>query len=63
MAQSQPPKKSFEDVLKIKKEKEKTLVLFKIALDNYFYLSVATFKHGTSTFKVYNRNEGLNCHM
>ena len=38
-------------------------MLFKIAFDNYSSLSVATFKDGTNTFKVYNRNEALNCQM
>ena len=38
-------------------------MLFKIAFDNYSSLSVATFKDGTNTFTVYNRNEALNCQM
>ena len=62
LTQSQPPK-VLKTVLRIKKEKEKTLMLFKIAFDNYSSLSVATFKDGTNTFKVYNRNEALNCQM
>ena len=62
LTQSQPPK-VLKTVLRIKKEKEKTLMLFKIAFDNYSFLSVATFKDGTNTFKVYNRNEALNCQM
>ena len=45
-------KKVLRTVSRIKKEKEKTLVLFKTAFDNYFYLSVATFKHAANTFKV-----------
>ena len=60
MTQSQPPK-VLKTVLRIKKEKEKTLMLFKIAFDNYSSLSVATFKDGTNTFKVCDRNEALNC--
>ena len=60
LTQSQPPK-VLKTVLRIKKEKEKTLMLFKIAFDNYSSLSVATFKDGTNTFKVYDRNEALNC--
>ena len=59
LTQSQPPK-VLKTVLRIKKEKEKTLILFKIAFDNYSSLSVATFKDGTNTFKVYDRNEALN---
>ena len=36
--------KVLKTVLSIKKEKEKTLVLFKIAFDNYFCLSVACYE-------------------
>lgn len=36
--------KVLKTVLSIKKEKEKTLVLFKIAFDNYFCLSVECYE-------------------